>query len=696
MSRMRQRWNNSEGQIAVFLALIFQVLFVFFAMSVNVGMIVYQKINLQNSVDMAAYYGAMKQAEVLNAMAHINFQIRQSYKLMAWRFRVVGDFGRRIHPGNPDNPRFNNEGDELYTPEGLTQYEPSVCVSHSGFAHSAPDESLCQRQQSYRITVFDVPRVAFDPLGLGAVTSGLFSEARNVIRQQCGSTSSYNWLYGATTMYIYRMDQRNRRQWLQALAQGLSFSPNTFYELNGDDVSVGIQKTLAKNLSRSNKAGFLDPANGTARMEIFNSLGRGQRLSWKDWITAVPIVIRGKFTWNTWDGNCNVRSNFLADVTPEERNNATGGDQRLGELLQQAVLDGPIEDFQNNDLINLVGFEKNPWVMAYVGVRAKTRPLRLFTPFGGEVTLTARAFAKPFGGRMGPWYKSGWSPQSPRSNSGQDVDRLIPIHGAEYGRLISSPDTTQIERTHPNHSRYPGDPYGLKSRLALTLISATPKIDVLDIINVINEYQDPSKSHDPLSWNITTQKPPPLRTYELAVVAPDLFDATYFSIDANYMQNTYPTLLDSRRAKLRPPFIAERAFPPADLGVHFGPGNQNIDMNPSVKDNIQARVTATDYTEKFARYFWHISDWRHLLTGWMQDKPGEYSRFPADFANCRLPAPGQPFLQQQYYSGCAIGGRTGYSVKLVSMDYLNSDQHKLGSADPSTGPILNPPGTWGN
>ena len=54
---------------------------------------VHDKINLQNSVDIAAYYGAMKQAEMLNAIAHINYQIRQSWKLLAWRYHVLGSMG---------------------------------------------------------------------------------------------------------------------------------------------------------------------------------------------------------------------------------------------------------------------------------------------------------------------------------------------------------------------------------------------------------------------------------------------------------------------------------------------------------------------------------------------------------------------------------------------------------------------------
>ena len=75
---------------------------------------VHDKINLQNSVDIAAYYGAMKQAEMLNAIAHINYQIRQSWKLLTWRYRVLGSMGLTHipHPSaNWRNPIYTSDTD---------------------------------------------------------------------------------------------------------------------------------------------------------------------------------------------------------------------------------------------------------------------------------------------------------------------------------------------------------------------------------------------------------------------------------------------------------------------------------------------------------------------------------------------------------------------------------------------------------
>src|ERR1700734_2488428 len=90
----RPRSNKEQGQVALFIALIFQVLFVFFAMMINIGLLVHHKINLQNSVDLAAYYAASKQAETMNLIAHVNYQIHQSWKLLNFRYNNLGNYGQ--------------------------------------------------------------------------------------------------------------------------------------------------------------------------------------------------------------------------------------------------------------------------------------------------------------------------------------------------------------------------------------------------------------------------------------------------------------------------------------------------------------------------------------------------------------------------------------------------------------------------
>ena len=131
--------GNSKGQIAIFIALIFQVLFVFFAMAINIALVVHDKINLQNAVDLAAYYGAQKQAEMLNVIAHQNYQIRQSWKLLTWRYRVLGTMGLQTppHPVSVDGPLTEIPIFSQRTP-------PSVCVTYQPTWQEVQGDNLCK------------------------------------------------------------------------------------------------------------------------------------------------------------------------------------------------------------------------------------------------------------------------------------------------------------------------------------------------------------------------------------------------------------------------------------------------------------------------------------------------------------------------------------------------------------------------
>ena len=164
--------RHQKGQVAIFVALIFQVIFVFFALLINVGLLVHHKINLQHSADLAAYYGAMKQAEGLNAIAHVNFQIKQAWKLLTWRYRVLGTFGftngnngqSQIFPYeyrsggflwnalNANSNLSTNGNDNfrcasLQLPNGTqlgVQDIPFFCIGHAGFSSWPSGESNCR------------------------------------------------------------------------------------------------------------------------------------------------------------------------------------------------------------------------------------------------------------------------------------------------------------------------------------------------------------------------------------------------------------------------------------------------------------------------------------------------------------------------------------------------------------------------
>ena len=70
----------------------------------------------------------------------------------------------------------------------------------------------------------------------------------------------------------------------------------------------------------------------------------------------------------------------------------------------------------------------------------------------------------------------------------------------------------------------------------------------------------------------------------------------------------------------------------------------------------------------------------------------DFSTFPADrFGRCAIPDDDFK-LEYKVPGACgARGGRNGYSVKLVSKDYLMSSQQPNGGAGESPGALVNPP-----
>ncbi|MFH1652745.1 MAG: pilus assembly protein TadG-related protein [Pseudomonadota bacterium] len=69
--------RNQSGQVVVILALIFPFLMLLIAMLANVGLLVHQKIRLQNAVDAGVYTASASMARDLNTIAMLNDYIRQ-------------------------------------------------------------------------------------------------------------------------------------------------------------------------------------------------------------------------------------------------------------------------------------------------------------------------------------------------------------------------------------------------------------------------------------------------------------------------------------------------------------------------------------------------------------------------------------------------------------------------------------------
>lgn len=687
--------RNEKGQMAIFIALFFQVLFVFFAMAINVGLVVHDKINLQNAVDLAAYYGAAKQAEIMNQIAHINYQMRQNYKLLVWRYRVLGTLGDRSHPLSAlPNAQFRTLN-TLLTDYDITvpaspsddRLPPVVCVAHSywqEYNFKDPDASWC----SINVNVPNIPPAsgggAFVP-GYGNLVT-YTQQANAALIDQCEEAGAVNWQFASRILTHFRVDGMVRKDMIRNLATNLSRN----VDLKGESIEEGVRNTLQNNLTD----GHYD-----TNIEYFNSMAQGGACGSPDnWL--VDIRIQPVLMYKDFDGDTNacvpiVAANrpLPAPGSPDPMPVGIRTNPRVRAIYGNSVLEDHWLNEPSGTMHSSVGFEKNPWCMVYSGVRATSQVRKPFSPTG-PVTLTAHGFAKPFGGRIGPWYGKTWPSGSGNSvaagGAAQMVDPLLPSREVSGGGAAGS-----AQNDTPNHSRYPGDTLGMKSARAVSSMIGSFKSQVVppppgarnasplalgsyDFLGGVNLLR---QMGDSLARNATVPNVGPkqavVRPFELAATAPDTFDVLYYSIEPRY-HNLYFAGATNNGASLNQNDVIYDFGSVKSAGAHPGSaaGNGLFESIGQVNTRYMQEI---DYI---------VRQWPQVLTSWHQNEAVEFSMDRSRFGRCRAPV-----TRAEYPTtgNCIEGGRTGYSVKNISRDFLISSEHELGGQSVGTGAILNQP-----
>ena len=83
------------GQMAVVMALVLFTLVIFMAFATNMGILVNDRIRMQNAVDLGAYSGAHTQAQALNRMAYLNDEIivelQKCRKVLEDQYPIMAD-----------------------------------------------------------------------------------------------------------------------------------------------------------------------------------------------------------------------------------------------------------------------------------------------------------------------------------------------------------------------------------------------------------------------------------------------------------------------------------------------------------------------------------------------------------------------------------------------------------------------------
>jgi hypothetical protein len=676
--------RSQRGQMAIFVALIFQILFVFFAMAVNVALVVHDKINLQNAVDLSAYYAAQRQAEMLNVIAHTNYQIRQSWKLLNWRYYVLGTMGMGEQSGNrymphPSRPQANypRNDEQPWDPVAKT---PVLCVTYQPIWMSSGSGDNACKTTNFVVRNIEIPKTIapFTPTNL--IFEGLARRLQQKIAASCTEYAGQNWLFGALSFVSYMRDQQNRKELIRALARNMMQPADKMVDLNGESVFEGARKTFMKNLTTSNFE-----SESTIEFDVYNSLNSVDNVS--DWLPEVDII----FTMNYSDlegdaDSCRsvTKQIFMPPSAQAWRElvRLVRNEDNLTVLMEniQTALSIGVGDSRRLSL----GVEKNPWYLAYVAVKARSKPRQIFLPFVEPVTIEAVAYAQPFGGRIGPWYGRTWSREA--KNSEGDRLQISPEKLLANGIMNSN----KPENLMPQYAKYPSDLLGLKSVLAQdSLINQRDiQTSISDYFDITADFDD-SSANDVLAYSENPKSN--IREYEIAAIAPDLFDITYYSIQSNF-GTRYLDLLRGNQEKLK---IPKAGYPRGDLGSRDPDEFQfSVQDQIAVANGRPVKVGPSKKVPPRARQapdaFWFVREREHLLTDWVHnDTYGKYFDFPvARFGQCeefddrfKMRAPG---------SCLGPGGRAGYSVKIISPDTLR-EPLPLGGAGQSSGAILNPP-----
>lgn len=701
MSLIRVNTSKSQrGQISVFLALGFLVLFTMFAMTINVAMVVHDKINLQNAADFASIYVAQRQAEMLNAIAHTNYQIRQAHKLLAYRYVVLGTAAiRGANRSSQASVGFSDlEGD--IDPYADKEDFPFCIADFKILIFPAGNESnYCGERIISQIGSSGFPGISILSvnnvfLGTNFVLRDFTRQLGLQIQQSFGFAAAINWYFVANFMASYRYQISYRKAVIKALARNLMrpivAGDGGMRDLYGQSVFEGARKTFEYNLSESSRR------VGGFQIQVFNSmegLGTDERV-WLPQIATYIAPVYIDFETGPGNGSAVPTRQFYSDL-PQLYTTDTATralvDANLFDLADPtravrdlAVIGAP----EGSDFEEILGFEKNPWYMIYNHVQVQTTSGALFAPTS-NIILQAQAFSKPFGGRIGPWYGTDWPAGSDRSSA----NKLEPIWPPR--KIGVAPPSSFDPLYLPNANKYPGDRLGFKSRLAQS------STDRLGISNTESSGKFLMEDYLRITYELLPggngQGLPsgPMRERELAILAPDLYDITYYSIETNFHENYLEGKLDEWLPQ-ELSFTGGLTYE-GDIWRDIGFERDNTTLsNFNVRRQFGSQYRATGFA---GRIFYFLEDTpefiANVLTSWVGGTDVGQYRTPADtqvrnrFGRC-----------QTFYSSGGNGpnipgeclndgGRTGYSVKMVSKEYLMSNEHRMSPS--STGAIRNQP-----
>jgi hypothetical protein len=438
--------KGNRGQLSIFMGITLILVMSMLAFIINVGLFVKAKINLQNSVDSAAYAGAAVQARQLTNIAYANWELRNTYKEWMFKYYVIGQLGQLPYNLKDTCIAGKNKVDfRLPTPPiaGFTPYDkyniPSICI------HNNSKTNICPMFALPGIPRFPAVGVA----GISEIHEAFVNKLVQEKGKDCSRRSTLNfltalnWAYGSGLGDIpdSPLVVTNRPgAWPEALELSMRIR-NLEMIVNRPAIQEINLNTVRDLQTQATELGYNErPLK--AFWSAFRNLGGGLYKDCFDGAVAgincesnkEELSLNFKLTEiapNPFQAQPNTVSSFLIPTGASYPSGGNVTDKQYLDLqlmpVNLATMFSTFVDTANNNVSlggvvseatcgvsktalpvpgYILGFNKNPEVMTYYAVKGESKFIGLFFPTNGSgssgITLSAYGAAKPFGGRIGP------------------------------------------------------------------------------------------------------------------------------------------------------------------------------------------------------------------------------------------------------------------------------------------------------
>jgi hypothetical protein len=377
--------------------------------TINVGMMVSAKINLQNAADAAAYAGASVQAQHLNQIGYLNYELRRNYKELLFKYYSVGNFGSfrfvnniRTQPNPP--PDGLHSFDYTNGPANAnTDAPPIICI------YDNPDNNYCKDSVVVGIKDYNADGTSIIDQAASHVTQIIIDAKVDdcMKMSRVNEITAYKWLYGDEHENI----------------KSLNIDENDASKLLYSRTGEGSMGAIPKSVILSSKIRFLEdiinigPTTmgvGGSQVSDFNDPGKREIIGHE---RSIKAYLSAKKNLSAY-----MQENLqMFEILPQARGKGHDKENEvearniklspqtisahiLAASFRAKLNDGTCEMLPSRFPITInIGYQKDPAYMTYYGVKLTTTVSPLMNPFGSPIRMTAYSAAKPFGSRIGPY-----------------------------------------------------------------------------------------------------------------------------------------------------------------------------------------------------------------------------------------------------------------------------------------------------